>query len=136
MPQIFAIVGIVIALAATGLYLGTRADPAPRLSPEETVREFLSAVFLASDAQRVGAVVCASWDPVDAIARTTREIDQGTHVSWDEVAVVTSSEDRASAKARLGLRLRDDNQISVRRQWRFNLVNENGWRVCDARPFN
>ena len=134
-PQIFAIVSVVIALAAASLYLFTRDDAPPRLTPEETVREFLSAVFLSADAQRVGEVICASWDPTDAISRTTREIDEGAHVSWDEIAIVSSSEGRVNAKARLGLRLRDDTRVSVRRQWRFNLVDEDGWRVCDARPF-
>jgi hypothetical protein len=135
-PQIFATVGVVIALAATGLYLLTGAGGQARLSPEETVGEFLAGVFLANDPQRVAPVVCASWDPADAIARTTREIDAGAHVSWDNIAVVSNSEGRVSAKARLGLRLRDDRQPSTFRQWRFNLVDEHGWRVCDARPFN
>jgi hypothetical protein len=134
LPRIFAIAGIVVALVAASLYLFTRADAPPRLTPEETVREFLSAVFLSGDRQRVAAVVCASWDPADAITRTTREIQEGAHVSWDNVIIITSSADRASATARLGLRLRDDTQPSLHRQWRFNLVDQNGWRVCDARP--
>jgi hypothetical protein len=134
-PQIFAIVGVVIAFVAAGLYLFTRPDVAPRLTPEQTVGEFLSAVFLASDPQRVGAVTCSNWDPIDAIARTTREIDADAHVSWDEVAVVASSEERVSATARLGLRRADDTRPSTFSQWRFSLVNENGWRVCEARPF-
>lgn len=127
--------GVVIALATTGLYLFTRADAPARLTPEETVREFLSAVFLAGDGQRVGAVICSSWDPSDAITRTTREIEDGAHVSWDQITVVSTNGDRVSAKARLGLRLRDDTQPSLYRQWRFSLVDENGWRVCEARPF-
>jgi hypothetical protein len=133
-PRVFAIVGVVVALVAASLYLFTRADAPPRLTPEETVREFLSAVFLSGDVQRVAAVTCASWAAADAITRTTREIQDGAHVSWDNVIIVTSSADRASATARLGLRLRDDTQPSLHQQWRFNLVNENGWRMCDARP--
>ena len=134
-PLIFAIVGVVIALAAAGLYLVTRVNAPARLTPEETVREFLSAVFLASDGQRVGAVVCASWDPSDAIARTAKEIGAGIHVSWDEVSVVSTNGDRISAKARLGLRRPDDIQPSQYVMWRFSIVDENGWRVCEARPF-
>ncbi len=132
--QIFAIVGLLVAAAAAGLYLLTRADDPPRLSPEEAVREFLSGVFLAADPQRVGAITCSNWDPVDAIARTTREIDADAHVSWDQLVVVNVSEQRASATARLGLRRPDDRQPGSFRQWRFSLVNEKGWRVCEARP--
>jgi hypothetical protein len=134
-PLIFAIVGVVIALAAGGLYFVTRPGARARLTPEGAVQEFLSAVFLAGDGQRVGAVICASWDPSDAMARTTKEIEQGAHVSWDQVAVVATNGNKASAKARLGLRLRDDTQPSLYRQWRFSLVDESGWRVCEARPF-
>jgi hypothetical protein len=134
-PLIFAIVGVAIALAAGGLYVVKIASAPARLTPEETVQAFLSAVFLAGDGQRVGAVICSSWDPSDAIARTTKEIETGAHVSWDEVAIVAINGDKASAKARLGLRLRDDNKPSVYRQWRFSLIDENGWRVCEARPF-
>lgn len=134
-PLIFAVVGIVVALAAGGLYLVTRVQAPPRLTPEETIREFLSAVFLAEDTTRIGAVVCATWDPADALARTTKEIEKDTHVSWDEVRVITASDDRVSARARLGLRRADDTKPSIYSQWRFNLVNEKGWRVCEARPF-
>lgn len=131
----FAIAGVVIALVAAGMYLFTRADAPVRLTPEETVREFLSAVFLADDGQRVGAVLCSSWDPSDAIRRTTKEFPAGSHVSWDQITLVSTNGDHASAKARLGLRLRDDTQPSQYLQWRFTLVDENGWRVCEARPF-
>jgi hypothetical protein len=134
-PVIFAIVGVVIALAAGGVYAFRHVQAPPKLSPEETVREFLAAVFVAGDVNRVAAVVCSSWDPTDALSRTTKEIDNGERVSWDEVRILAESADRVSARARLGLRQRDDSQPSSFRQWRFSLVNENGWRVCEARPF-
>jgi hypothetical protein len=134
-PLIFAIVGVVIALVAGGVYFYREASSPPTLTPEETITEFLAAVFLANDPARVGAVVCASWDPVDALTRTTKEIEADARVSWDEVRVLSSTQDRVSARARLGLRLRDDTKPTLFRQWRFSLVNENGWRVCEARPF-
>jgi len=133
--MIFAIVGIVVALAAGGIYLLKESTEPPVRTPEETIQEFLSAVFLANEADRVKVVVCASWDPVDALTRTANEIDPDAHVSWDEVRVISIAEGRVSARARLGVRLRDDIQPSHYRQWRFSLVNENGWRVCEARPF-
>jgi hypothetical protein len=134
-PVIFAVVGLVIALAAGGLYYFRQEQAPPALTPEQTVREFLSAVFVAADVERVAEVVCESWDPADAITRTTKEIDSGVRVSWDEVRVVATSEDRISARARLGLRQRDETQPSAYRQWRFSLVKETRWRVCEARPF-
>jgi hypothetical protein len=132
--QIFAVIGLVIAAVATGLYLFSRADAPPRLSPEDAVREFLSGVFLAADPHRVGGVVCSNWDPAEAITRTAGEVAPDAHVSWDQFVIVTVTDQRASATARLGVRRPDDRQPSSYRQWRFSLVNENGWRVCEARP--
>ncbi len=134
-PLIFALVGVVIALAAGGLYALNRSAAPPTMTPEETIREFLAAVFLANSADRVKMVVCASWDPADALSRTAREIDGDTRVSWDEVRVLSATDDRINARARLGLRRSGDIQPSSYRQWRFSLVNEDGWRVCEARPF-
>jgi hypothetical protein len=134
-PLIFALAGVLIALVAGGAYIYKQAVTPPPRTPEETITEFLTAVFLAKDATRVSAVVCASWDPVDALERTAKEVDARATVSWDEIRLLSATEDRVSARARLGLRLRDDNQPAFYRQWRFSLVQENGWRVCEARPF-
>jgi hypothetical protein len=129
------VVGVIVALAAAGVYLFQRTNAPDRLTPEETVDHFLAAVFVARSAERLDGVVCASWDPTDALTRTVDEIGADVRVSWDEIRVVSSDEQRASLRARLGMRFRDDIRPSAYRQWRFNLVNEDGWRVCEARPF-
>jgi hypothetical protein len=49
--------------------------------------------------------------------------------------VVAKSDTKVTIRARLGLRLRDDIRPSSYEQWRFSLVKEDGWRVCEARPF-
>lgn len=133
-PVIFAMVGVLIALVAGGLYVFRQTTASPPRTPEETVNEFLSAVFLAADPQRTDNVVCGNWSGDDAVTRTSKEIDANAHVSWDEVNIVSQSETKVTVKARLGLRLPDDRQPSVFEQWRFNLVQEDGWRVCEARP--
>jgi hypothetical protein len=56
-------------------------------------------------------------------------------VSWDEMRVISSDGTRANVRARLGLRYPDDKQPSAFSQWRFSIIDENGWHVCDARPF-
>lgn len=134
-PLIFAIVGVAVALLAGGAYVYRQATAPPPLTPEETVREFLAAVFLAGDPTRVGTVVCASWKPEDAIDRTRKEIGADISVSWDQISVSVSDERRATVRARVGLRFKDDVRPAAYQQWRFDLVKENGWRVCDARPF-
>lgn len=133
-PLVIAVVGIVAALAAGAvLYLRGRAEP-PMRTPEATVQEFLAAVFLAEDPQRVAEVVCASWDPIDAIERTTGEVDPDVRVTWDGVGVVTTEPGRITVRARLGLRQLEDVRPADMEQWRFTLVDQDGWRVCEARP--
>jgi hypothetical protein len=133
-PLIFAVVGVAVALVATGLYL-FRQTSAPRLTPEETVDRFLSAVFVANDTDRLDGLVCASWDAQDAMTRTARQVDSGIRVSWNEIRVVSSDARRATLRAQVGLRFQDDVRPTTYQQWHFSLVNESGWRVCEARPF-
>ncbi len=134
---IFAVISILLAGGAVALYL-TRSSavvqPATIGTPENAVREFLSAVFVADSASRVAPVVCASWDPAEALTRTTGLVDRRAHVSWDSLNVVTSQPDRVTMIARLGLRMPDDVHPSAYQQWHFTVVNESGWRVCDASP--
>ena len=125
---LFAVLGIVIALVAGGLYLQRQANAAQLPPPEPAVTAFLTAVFDAGTPPAVAPTVCAGWSPEDALARTRAEVGPGT-VSWDGIGVVTSTQDRAIAKARV-------HSGGGTTQWRFNLVAEAGqWRVCEARPF-
>ena len=134
MPLIFALLGVIVALAAGGIYLFRQVEKAPALTPEETVSAFLTAVFLSADPQKASLVVCSNWDPADAIARTTRAVPQGAHVSWGDLTVVTIGDARVTVRGSLGIRMSDDSRPSSFVQWRFTLVDESGWRVCEARP--
>jgi hypothetical protein len=133
-PLIFAMVALIVVLGAGVVYVIHRATTPPQLTPEQTVNEFLSSVFLAADPTRTGSVVCAGWSGQDAVTRTTNEVEPGAHVSWEQVRVASVSDTEASATARLGQRLADDNRPSLFTEWHFQLKNENGWRVCEAGP--
>ena len=130
----FAVLGIIVALVAIGYYVQREAEKPASLTPEETVDTFLGAVFLSADPQKVASVVCSNWGPTEAITRTSTAVPEGAHVSWSELKVVTSAEDRVTVRGVLGIRLADDSRPSSYAQWRFTLVDENGWRVCEARP--
>ena len=133
-PVIFALLSLVLVLGAGVVYVVHRSTAPPALTPEETVNEFLSAVFLAADPARAGAVVCTGWSGQDAVSRTAAVVEPGAHVSWEQIRVVSVSDTDASATARLGQRLADDNRPSLFTEWQFQLKNENGWRVCEAGP--
>jgi len=129
---IFAIVGFALALAATGLYVYDRATQPDRSTPTVTVQQFMGAVFLQDDASTVKQFVCDRWAPGDAITWTRGLADPEAHVSWDTVIAITESEDDARVTARVRFRYRDDVAPSGEQQWRFDLVDENGWRVCNV----
>lgn len=130
----FAVLGVIVAIVAIGYYVQRAAEKPAALTPEATVDSFLGAVFLSADPQKVAPVVCSNWGPAEAIARTNTAVPEGAHISWSELKVVTSSEDRVTVRGVLGIRLADDSRPSSYAQWRFTLVDENGWRVCEARP--
>jgi len=135
-PIIFAVVSLVVALAAGGIYLIRQVTAPPALTPEQTVDQFLSAVFLTNDPARVAPLVCSSWSGQEALDRTAKQIEAGIHVSWADIRVVSASDTEVNATALLGLRQADDKQPSAFKQWRFGLKKEKGWRVCDASPFD
>jgi hypothetical protein len=132
---VFAAVGVLLAVAAMVGYLVRPSTGASSGTPEDAVREFLGAVFVGHDPARVGKVVCSGWNPDEAIARTVAGVDTDARVSWDQVSVVSTDRTHAYVRARLGLRFPDDKQPSVFHEWRFSVVDESGWRVCEARPF-
>jgi hypothetical protein len=137
MAVTFAVVALLIAGGTIAVY-ATRPKPAANAvnvgTPDTAVRAFLSAVFLGDDASRLAPVVCSTWSPADALSRTRSMVDAQAKVSWDDLLVITTEPDRVTMTARLGLRLPDDVQPSVYQQWHFTVVNEQGWRVCDASP--
>jgi hypothetical protein len=134
-PVLFAILGVALAVVAIGLYALRPTTSATTGTPEDAVQEFLAAVFLAHDTGRLAKVTCAGWDASDAMTRTLRQIDKDARVSWDDISVVSSDGKHVNVRVRLGLRLPDDKQPTSFQQWRFSVVDENDWRVCEARPF-
>jgi hypothetical protein len=130
---VFAALGIVVAMAAGGLYLRQQVEAAGAPPPPEpAVTAFLTAAFQARDPQAVAATVCSGWYAEDALARTLAEVGPGP-VTWDSIGVVSAGEQRAIAKARIHV---GQTATAQTEQWRFTLVLEGGqWRVCEARPF-
>ena len=133
-PLTFAILGLLAALAGGGAYLYHLRQETSRLTPEQTVNAFLMAVFSNGTPEKVAADVCSSWDPQQAIDRTKAQVPDGARVSWDNIRTLTQGNGRAVARARLGLIPFQDAEPSDYVQWTFNLVDEDGWRVCDAQP--
>jgi hypothetical protein len=134
---IFAVVALVLAGGMVALYL-TRGSAVVRPkaldTPESAVREFLTAVFVAHDEARLAAVVCSSWPPNEAMDRTRGMVAASAHVSWDSLSVASTQTDRVTLTAHLGLRFPQEDEVHPAsfQEWHFTVVNEDGWRVCDA----
>jgi hypothetical protein len=131
--MVFALLGLLAALAAGGAYAYREVLARTERTPEQTVDAFLAAVF-SQNVERTGEVVCESWDPEQAVQRTNAAIPVGANVSWTDLRLLSASEERAVVRATLGLRPFQDEEISDSIHWTFNLVDEAGWRVCEARP--
>jgi hypothetical protein len=132
---IFAIVGVVLALAAGGFYIYRVATAPERATPETVVEQFLDAVFVQNNADQLAPLLCSTWQPQRAMTWVTSQVDPRARMSWDEIVVVQADRERANVLVELGYQFPGDAQPSAHRQWRFRLFDENGWRVCDARPF-
>jgi len=129
---VFAIVGFVLAAVATGVYFYDRATQPDRSTPTVTVQQFMAAVFLQNDTKGVEQFICDRWALDDAVSWTQGLADPEARVSWDTVVTIAESEDDARVTARVRFRYRDDVAPSGEQQWRFDLVDENGWRVCNV----
>ena len=136
-PAVFAVLGILAALIAGGtvyytqFYKVTAGD-----TPERVVEKFLTAVFADDepDLAQVGAVICDDWDPAAAVQRTTSTIRANSHVSWQDIIRLSSEEGRVVVEATITVTPIGDEDPSDAQGWAFGVVDEDGWRVCDARP--
>jgi hypothetical protein len=133
-PLVFAILGIVAALIGGGAYFYHQRQTTSGRTPEQTVDAFLTEVFVHDDPAKLAADVCNAWDPQQAITRTKAQIPDGAKVDWDNIRLLASNDSTANVRARLALIPFADVQPSDYIQWTFDLVNEAGWRVCNAQP--
>ena len=134
---IFAVIGLLLALSSGGLYVYRATDDAAgsQSSPEAAVKAFLTATVLTNDESRLSGIVCESWTAQDALRRTRSALDTTATISWSDVRIVTSEPGRASVSVRLTLRKPSEIRPGQVVQWRFSAVEEDGWRICEARPF-
>jgi hypothetical protein len=133
-PAVFAFLGILAALIAGGAFYYTEIyTKTTGATPEEVVEEFLTAVFAETpDLARVDAVICDSWDPAAAVERTTSQVPADATVGWEEIQRLSTDEDRVVVEATITLTPFADEEPSDFLGWTFNLVDEEGWRVCEA----
>ena len=133
----FAILGVMAGLVAAGTiyYREFYNRPATVVSPEQTVDQFLTAVFTNfTDPAQTAAVVCSGWEPADAILGTRAEVPTGAKVGWQDIQLLNATNTRATVAATITLTPFADEEPSDFKSWSFGLVAQDGWRVCQAGP--
>jgi hypothetical protein len=120
--------GVLIAAGAVFL-LYNRATEVDRHTPSVAVQQFIVATFVEKDDSRVRLFTCPEWTS-RRTAEARRWFDPDVKVKWERVTEQSRQDKRAVVTARLQLLWRD---FADFQEWRFEVVEAGGWRVCDAR---
>jgi hypothetical protein len=125
-----AFLGLILVAGTVALILFDRATALDRSTPTVVVGQFLVASFDDRDTRRVALFVCEQLQPQQALEDTVGGIDPNLSVSWGDFSTDQSG-DTATVIAQL--RFRHDQggaSYSSVQQWRFSMVDQDGWRVC------
>ena len=112
-----------------------------RTQPDVVVSSFLRSYLLNRSDEEAALYTCGSGANLDAIAnlrtelvKREKEFDVVVNVNWGTLAVSGSGDGRRSVSTDLTIAgISEGQQISQRTEtWTFGVVDEDGWRVCDA----
>ncbi len=144
--KVLLVLAIVVAIASVGgavtLVLAyNEATKIDRSNPKIVLDEYLRASLVRQDEVGAGLYSCDTDQGLKALAQLSEELDQrekrfGVEIllSW---GAITRSESSAGAVLTTDLNVtavKDGSEQSNSSQtWEFILVDQDGWRVCDAK---
>jgi hypothetical protein len=129
--MILIVVGTLAASGAGAAFLlYDRATKIDRSTPAVAVDQFVHATFVDKDDDRVELFTCPQWTRART-AEVQEQFDSEVKVTLASVAVESQQEQQAVVMARMRLVFRDFVDFQ---DWRFEVVEDNGWRVCGAGP--
>lgn len=132
--RLWTVGGALLATAVTAvILLYGKATEIDRTTPAVAVRQFLGAVFIDQSDARVRLFTCPEWTP-DQTAEIRQRFDVQVKVSWQSINERSRVDDRAEVTAKLALLYPGELAPSGEQQWRFDVVEDDGWRVCRAEP--
>ncbi|MGV9805472.1 Rv0361 family membrane protein [Micromonospora chersina] len=142
---VLAVVAGVLALlcaggGVVGFVLYDRATAPDRSAPDVVVVNYLQAVLVTRDDNRAALFTCDGSlqvmdDYRDQIVSREQELKVAFSINIENV--VASKPDSSSAVVTAVIRrsaMVDGVQQSLTDPWRFELRDQNGWRVCSAQP--
>jgi hypothetical protein len=129
---IILVVGGVLAVTGAGIafLLYNRATEVNRSTPTIAVHQFLNAVFVERDDDRAKLFTCREWT-VQRSDEARGRFDPEVKVKWEDVTEESRQGKQAVVTARLQLLWQG---FADFQQWRFEVVEDSGWRVCGAGP--
>jgi hypothetical protein len=128
---ILAVVGVFVLVAGgVGFVLYNRATEINRSTPTVAVDQFLGAAFVDKDNDRVRLFACPQWTE-DRTREIQGRFDPEVKVTWGSIVVQSRQGHQAVAIARMRLVFQGFVDFQ---DWRFEVVEDNGWRVCSAGP--
>lgn len=144
---VFSLVAGVLLLLCMGgvgvfVSLYDNATKIERTAPDAVVDQYLRAYLVNRDDKQAALFACKGQGDLSAIQALRKELGQRevdfavrTTVTWSSLTVTQNGEGRRTVATGLVIAGLADGQIQSRRidQWAFDVVDEDGWRVCGAR---
>jgi hypothetical protein len=132
--RVLLVVAVVLACVVTvagafGIFVYDKATAIDRSTPTVAVRNYLQTALVDRDVARLALFVCSRWSPSEAMAALGERPDPSVRVNWG-VTSVQESGDRAEATVEITFSAAGNRDVQT---WRFAVVREDGWRVCDVK---
>lgn len=126
------VVGFLVALGAVAggalLFLYDRATAIDRSNPEGVAVQFLDAVLVAKDANRVRLYTCDSWPADQAMSLARPSFEDDVSSTWNDLNAIADGR-RATVTVNVQF-VSASPRVRYSERWTMDLVNEGGWRVC------
>ncbi|WTY52667.1 hypothetical protein OG617_11965 [Micromonospora sp. NBC_01412] len=125
---------------ATAFVLYERATTPDRSAPDVVVVSYLQALLVGRDQNRATLFTCGDRMPAieafrDQILAKEKELDVSISVNIENVSVARGGSSNAIVDAVIRRTAQVDGvQQSLTDNWRFELFEQEGWRVCTAQP--
>lgn len=132
-----------LCLGGVGVFVSLydEATKIERTAPDVVVSSFLRSYLVNRSDEEAALYTCKSGANLAAIASLRTELinreekfDVKVRVNWGTLTVSGSGDDRRSVATNLTIAgVSEGQQISERTEtWVFGVLEEDGWRVCDA----
>jgi hypothetical protein len=123
-----ALVAFVLLVGFGAFLLINVISGSDRSTPEVAIRQFLQAAIVDHNISRAQSYTCDGHQAAAIAAKFHNIDDPLVHVTWGVSSVNTNGD---SAEAIVEVDFEFEQHIDPQ-QWRFELLQQGGWRVCDA----